>query len=170
MSKTQVRVLEFAEPFIDAAKPIFETMARTEVVPGAPEIRTDQLSKGDYSFTLGVSGEFVGADGGKSKYKGMVVISFPESTYLKIASAIFSEEYAEYSDEIADVGAEILNMIVGNAKRKLDEMGFTSSMAIPSSISGPNHIIRYPGPTTVSIIPIDSDHGPFFIEVAFQES
>ncbi|MFP6836317.1 MAG: chemotaxis protein CheX, partial [Pseudomonadales bacterium] len=73
----------------------------------------------------------------KAPTKGNIAVSFPEATYLKVASAIFEEEYSEYSDDISDLGAEIINMIVGNAKRELEEMGFTSNMAIPSSISGP---------------------------------
>jgi chemotaxis protein CheX len=170
LSEPQTRLFGFAKPFVDAAKVILETMAHTQLVPCEPEIRNDEISKGDYSSILGISGEFSTGSGESGRYKGMIVVSFPEATYLKIASAIFGEEYSEYSNDLADLGTEIDNMIVGNAKRELQEMGFTSNMAIPSSISGPGYKISYPGPTTVTIIPIDCDHGRFYIEAAYQEN
>jgi chemotaxis protein CheX len=145
-------------------------MAHTQLAPCTPEIRSDDISKGDYSSIIGISGNFTHDNGEEGTYKGNIAVSFPEATYLKVASAIFEEEYSEYSDGISDLGAEIINMIVGNAKRELEEMGFTSNMAIPSSISGPGHKIKYPGRTAVTIIPIDCDRGRFFIEVAYEDN
>jgi chemotaxis protein CheX len=99
----------------------------------------------------------------------MLVISWPYETYFKVASAMLMEEYTEYSDEISDVGGEISNMIMGNAKRTLSEMGYTSNMAIPSIIEGQNHSLKYPTGTTVILIPINSAHGQFFMEVCYRE-
>lgn len=166
MSGMNDRFLKFSKPFITAAKGIFETMVYTKIEPSTPTIKKDNISKGDYSAILGISGD-VEKDGKQTEYKGTVVISFPEETFLKVASAMLMEEYTEYSDEISDVGGEIVNMIIGNAKKELVVMGFSTNMAIPSMISGKGHTISYPEGTTMILIPINSAHGEFFIEVGY---
>lgn len=165
---TQKRFIEFSKPFIDAAKNVFETMIYTKLEPQSPKIKEGSTSRGDVSSVLGLSGEYEKGDI-KTPYKAMLVIAFPYETYIKAASAMLMEEYTEYNDEIADVGGEICNMIMGNAKRDLAAMGYTTSMAIPSMVEGKNHSIHYPQKTTVVQIPIESSHGPLFIELCYTE-
>ncbi len=165
----QANFLEFSKPFISAAKNVFETMVFTKLDAQKPQIKKDNLSKGDVSAVLGISGE-IDKDGEKKVYKGMLVISFPFDTYFKVASAMLMDTFTEFNDEIADVGGEICNMVMGNAKRDLNTMGYTSNMAIPSMISGKDHSIKYPEGTTVILIPISSAHGPMFIELCYSES
>ena len=43
-----------------------------------------------------------------------------------------------------DLGGEIVNMVMGNAKRDLKAIGYSSNMAIPSMIEGKEHTIKYP--------------------------
>ena len=90
---------------------------------------------------MGLSGD-VTKNGEPVPCRAMLVISFPMETYLKTASAMLMEEYDSYNEEIADVGAAICNMIMGNAKRTLVESGYTCNMAVPSMVEG--KIIRSP--------------------------
>jgi chemotaxis protein CheX len=161
--------IEFAKPFIEAAKNVFETMVFTKLDPQKPMIKKDNVSKGDVSAVLGLSGEMTKDDDTKP-YKAMLVISWPYDTYFKVASAMLMDTYTEFNDEIADVGGEICNMIMGNAKRDLSGMGYTSNMAIPSMIEGSGHNIKYPNGTTVILIPIKSAHGEMFIEICYSEA
>lgn len=165
---TQKRFIDFSKPFIDAAKNVFETMVYTKLEPQKPSIKEGNMSRGDVSSVLGLSGEYQN-NGIQTPYKAMLVISFPYETYIKAASAMLMEEHTEYNEEIADVGGEICNMIMGNAKRDLKEMGYSTNMAIPSMVEGKNHSIRYPSKTTVILIPIDTDHGPLFMELCYSE-
>jgi chemotaxis protein CheX len=167
-SDVQKRFLGFSKNFIDAAKNIFETMIFTKLEPEKPVIKNDYKCRGNVSAILGLNGTLE-LDGSKVPYRSMLVISFPYETYLKTASAMLMEEYTEYSEDIADVGGEICNMIMGNTKRKLSEMGYSCNMAIPSIIEGQNHTIQYPSNTTVVLIPVKSAHGPFFIELCYSE-
>ena len=160
--------IEFSKPFVEAAKNVFQTMVFTKLEAGKPSIKAGNTSKGDVSAILGATGE-VERDGQKIPYKGMLVISWPYDTYIKIASAMLMETYTEYNEEIADVGGEICNMIMGNAKRDLAGMGYTSNMAIPSMIQGEKHTLTYPQGTTVILIPITSAHGPFYLELCYKE-
>ena len=160
--------LEFSRPFIEAAKNVFETMVFTKLEPGKPQVKKDPTSCGDVSAVLGLNG-VVTKDGEEKNYRAMLVMSFPYETYLKVAGAMLMEEYTEFNEEIRDVGGEITNMIMGNAKRELGGMGYTSNMAIPSIIEGSNHTIKYPDATTVILIPIKCAHGDMFIELCYAE-
>ena len=125
--------IEFSKPFIDAAKNVFETMVFTNLESQKPSIKSDDLSRGDISAVLGLSGE-TDKSGTHNHYKAMLVISFPYETYFKVASAMLGETYSSYVPDIHDLGGEIINMIMGNAKRDLKTMGYTSNMAIPSMV------------------------------------
>lgn len=168
MNNSHKNFIEFSKPFINAAKNVFETMIFTKLDAQKPTIKTDQLSKGDITSILGITGEF-SHEGKTVDYRGMLVLSWPQPTYIKMANAMLMENHTEFNKEIADVGNEISNMIMGNAKRELSVMGYSSSMAIPSSIEGKDHNIRYPSGTTVILIPINSAHGPMFMEICYRE-
>jgi chemotaxis protein CheX len=161
--------IEFSKPFIDAAKNVFETMVFTKLEPQKPMIKKDNAAKGEVSAILGLSGE-LDKKGIKSNYKAMLVLSFPYDTYYKVAGAMLMETYTVYGPDIADVGGEIVNMIMGNAKRDLKVLGYSSNMAIPTMIEGKDHSIKYPNSTTVVLIPIKSAHGDMFMELCYQET
>lgn len=168
MSSISPQFVEFSKPFIDALKKTFESMIYAQVTAGKPELKASNTSYGDISAIMGLNGS-VEKNGKKMDFKGQFVISFPTETYIKAASAMLMEEYSEYCDEIADAGAEICNMITGNAKKDLAPMGYSLGMAVPSTISGKNHSITYPTGVTVIAIPIESNHGKFFVEICYQD-
>lgn len=160
--------IEFSKPFIAAAKNVFNTMVFTEISTENPYIKKEHKSIGDISSILGVSGK-IKRDGKEFDYKAMLVLSWPYDTYFKIASAMLMETYTSYSDEIADVGGELANMIMGNAKRDLTGMGYTTNMAVPSSINGPGHSINYIAKTDIIVIPIICNHGKMIMEICYLE-
>lgn len=160
--------IEFSKPFIEASKNVFETMIFSKLETKKPFVKEGTTSKGDVSAILGVTGVLT-KDGKETPYKGMLVLSWPYETYFKVASAMLMETHTKYSNDISDVGGEISNMVMGNAKRTLSEMGYSSNMAIPSIIEGPQHNLNYPNGTTIILIPISSAHGPFYMEICYKE-
>jgi chemotaxis protein CheX len=160
--------IEFSKPFINAVKNVFETMVFTNLEAQKPVIKADSLSQGDISAILGLSGEME-RNGTSAHYKAMLVISFPYETYFKVASAMLGETYTSYVPDIKDLGGEIVNMVMGNAKRDLKAMGYSSNMAIPSMVEGKGHSIGYPSGTNVVLIPFKSPHGPVFMELCYIE-
>jgi chemotaxis protein CheX len=159
---------EFSKPFIDAAKAVFETMVFSKLEPQKPYLKTDSISKGDISAVIGLTGT-IKKDNITKEYKAMLVISFPLDTYLKVASAMLGDTYSTFTEEISDVGSEICNMVMGNAKRDLIPFGYTCSMAIPSMIRGKDHSIKYPNNTLIIVIPVVLAHGPMFMEICYKE-
>lgn len=164
---SNAQFLEFSKPFINASKVVFETMIFTKIDPSKPSLKKDDVSRGEISAVLGISGKYASPEEGEVEVRGMLVLSWPKDTYIKIANAMLMESYEDFNDEIADVGAEISNMIMGNAKRDLKEMGYSLDMSIPSMISGKDHTISYPSGVTVILIPIMSAHGEFFMELCY---
>lgn len=165
---TNTNFIEFSRPFIDAAKNVYETMVFTKLEPQKPSIKKTSISCGDVSAVLGLNGE-VDKNGVKVAYRAMLVLSWPYQTYFKVASAMLMETFSEFDKEIADVGGEICNMIMGNAKRDLAVLGYTSNMAIPSIIEGAGHTIKYPERTNIIMIPINSAHGEMYMELCYRE-
>jgi chemotaxis protein CheX len=98
-----------------------------------------------------------------------MAISWPEDVYIKFASKMLFEEFDEYCDEISDSGAEVVNIVMGNAKGQLNPLGFKLEMATPSTIKGKQHEIRYPAKTTVIEITVSSDIGDFTLELCYQD-
>lgn len=158
--------IDFSRPFVDACKNIFSTMVHCTLEAKKPTIKSDSESRGDITAVIGLSGDL--EKGGKvTPYKAMLVISFPYETYFKVASAMLGETYTTYHPDIHDLGGEVVNMIMGNAKRDLKTLGYTSNMAIPSLIEGKGHSIKYPAGTTVVLIPFESAHGPLYMELCY---
>lgn len=160
--------LEFSKPFIDSAKKVFETMVYTELNTGKPIIKDNSKSQGDITATLGLTGVRT-KDTQEVNYSAMLVLSWPYDTYIKTSSAMLMEEYTEFNEEIFDVGGEICNMIMGNAKKVLSQQGYNTNMAVPTITEGTNHTIKYPDGTTVVTIPIETKHGPMFMELCYVE-
>jgi chemotaxis protein CheX len=159
---------EFSKPFIDAAKAVFETMVFSKLEPQKPYLKTDNISKGDISAVIGLTG-IIKKENISKEYKAMLVISFPLETYLKVASAMLGDTFTTFSEDISDVGSEICNMVMGNAKRDLTPLGYSCSMAIPSMIRGKDHSIKYPANTLIIVIPVVLAHGPMYMEICYKE-
>lgn len=164
----EMHFIEFSKPFIDAIKNVFETMVFTKLETQKPILKKGEPAKGDISSILGLNGE-IDKNGTKFQYKAMLIVSFPYETYFRVASAMLGESYTTYVSDIHDLGGEIVNMVMGNAKRDLKSMGYSSNMAIPSTIAGQGHSINYPAGTHVVLIPFKSAHGEVYMEICYSE-
>ena len=87
---------------------------------------------------------------------------------LPIVSSMLGEEIKEMSSVTNDAVGEITNMISGQARRALDELGRTLQAAIPTVVSGKNHAITHMTNAPVVAIPFKTDSGKFTIEVCFE--
>ncbi len=161
--------VQFSKPFIDALKDTFEMMVQTKLETLSPKIKTTAVANGDITALIGMNGS-VARDGAEKDFKGLLAISWPEDVYVKLAGRMLFEEYTEYCDDISDSGAEICNIIMGNAKSGLTPLGYKIEMATPSTVKGKNHEIKYPNGTTVIEIEISCDVGNFTLELCYQEN
>ena len=150
--------VKMINPFINATLNVLETMASIKAESGKPYLKKDDVARGDVSGVIGFTGE-------KS---GTVSVTFDELCILKIVSNMFGEEMKEINNEIADAVGEITNMISGQARKELEEIGNVFQGAIPSVITGKNHKLESVTEGPKIAIPFKTKAGNFTIVVCFE--
>ncbi len=150
--------VKLVNPFINATISVLETMAFVTVTAGRPYLKKDNLAVGDVTGVLGLTGVA----------NGTISVTFEEKCILAIVSNMFGETMEELNHEIADAVGELTNMISGQARRELDEVGKVFKAAIPSVVTGSNHGITHCTNGPKIAIPFATDCGQFTIEVCFE--
>ncbi|WP_212785909.1 chemotaxis protein CheX [Ferrigenium kumadai] len=143
---------------LDSLFTIFATMVRLRVQPGIPEPKQGKAAKGVVSALIGMKGE--GAC-------GSVALSLPLPAIREISRNLLGHEIASADNEAADLAGELVNMLVGGAKRILSEQGHDFDMQTPQLLLGEGHEIvhHYPGQTV--LLPVNIGQSEFYIELNF---
>ncbi|RJR19807.1 MAG: chemotaxis protein CheX [Nitrospiraceae bacterium] len=152
--------VEFINPFLESILNVLNTMAKLEARPGKPAIKTSQIAQGDVTGLMGMA---------SLQAKGTLAITFTEPVILEITKRMLGEELTGIDDTVTDMVGEITNMVTGGAKRILSEHGYRFDMAIPSVISGKNHVVHHKSKAPIVVIPFNTQAGSFFIEICFEE-
>jgi len=152
--------VEFVNPFLESMLNVLSTMATIEAKPGQPSIKTNEIALGDVTGIMGMSSR---------QAKGTLAITFTEKVILEITKSMLGEEVTKVDDTVTDMVGEITNMVTGGAKKELSERGYKFDMAIPSVISGKDHIVSHKTKSPVIIVPFSTESGEFFVEVCFEE-
>lgn len=147
--------IRYINPFLSAVKNIFETMIDLTFSLGKPSLKKDNETSYDISGIIGISGEVAGC----------VVVSFPESVALRLASALLDQEIQTVDGDCTDAIGEIANMIAGDAKKDFPQGDTTIS--VPSVVIG-KHKVAYPKGVPIISIPCSMDVGAFSIDVALK--
>ncbi len=150
----------FVNPFLSAILNILSTMAKLDAKPGKPRVKDNELACGDVTGIIGMASD---------QTKGTLAITFTEPVILEITRRMIEDEVSEIDDTVTDMVGEITNMVTGGAKKVLSEEGYSFDMAIPSVISGKDHIVCHKSRAPVIIVPFHTDAGDFFIEICFEQ-
>lgn len=149
---------EIINPFLQATISVLKTMASVNPIAGKPYINKENSAKGDISGIVG----FTGAT------EGSLCISFSKECILFIVSKMLGEEKTEINEDVKDAVGELTNMISGDSRRRLEELGYHFLGAIPSVIYGQGHEIKHITKGPILSIPFDTDAGNFVVEVCFK--
>jgi len=151
--------VRFINPFLEGAISVLKTMAFVDPKPSKPYLKKDNKAVGDVSGIIGLTGAA----------RGSLVLSFSGPCIIKIVNNMLGESFTEVNDDIKDAVGEITNMISGDARKRLEAVGFTITAAIPTVVSGKNHEIKHVlgGPSIV--IPFAIDEGPFVVDVCLEQ-
>lgn len=154
---SQILEIGFINPFLESATKVVQIQASTIATYGKPfrKLPGDKFL-GDISGVIALVTDI---------FKGTVVISFPENTFLKIMSRMLGEEYLKITNEIIDGAGEITNIIFGQAKIILNERGFGIKTALPSVVVGGDQGAASGTNGAGIAIPFESDAGPFYVEI-----
>jgi chemotaxis protein CheX len=145
----------FLNPFLTAAKEVFDTMIDIPLVLGKPKVRNGEEFCYNMSGIVEISGEI----------NGIAVINLSEQTALKFTSALLGEEIKKIDETCTDAVGEIANMIAGNAKRQFPV--FNTCLSVPTVLTS-KHEVKYPSVGSIVSIPCETDEGRFSIELAFE--
>ena len=150
--------VNLVNPFLNATLNVLETMAFVKAEAEKPYLKKDNVAQGDVSGIVGITGSV----------KGTVSVTFDEVCILKIVSNMFGEEMQEVNHEISDAVGELTNMISGQARQEIEEIGKILHGAIPTVVTGKNHklISMTKGPKIA--IPFKTDAGNFTVEVCLE--
>jgi chemotaxis protein CheX len=153
---------EYLDPFV------VETIKTFEVMLGVKPEATGQTSKETTDGTYDVSA-IIGISGAGT---GGVVISFPEAVACAVASKMLREEITQVSQDVSDAIGELINIIVGNAKRDLVKHGFRNlSVSLPNVVVGKHRTVWRTKDMPCNVVRFfTSEFGPFCIEVNIHRS
>lgn len=148
---------EHINPFINATRRVLNTMAFMDSKPGKPALKQDSKAQGEVSALIKLEGGTTGSIG----------ISFSKDCILSIAANMLGQIFEKLDDEILDLVGELVNMISGEARRELAELGFQFTAGIPSTYMGVNHELKHEVSGPILAIPFETDGGSFVIEASF---
>lgn len=149
--------VSFINPFLGAVINVLETMAMVQVKPGRPFVKSDRAATGDVTGLIGVSGFAVGT----------IALTMSTGAILTVVTNMVGEEYTRINDEVADAVGELTNMISGQARRSLAELGMTFKASTPSVVTGKGHVVNHVGAGPILVIPFETDGGAFHVEICF---
>ena len=147
-----------AKPFVQATINVLSSMTGLSPVPGKPYVRKTDKAQGDVSAIVGITGCKSGA----------VAPSFAQSCAIALVKGMLGDAIEDIIADTRDAVGEITNMISGQARATLSEMGLPLQGSTPSIVFGANHSLSFPGQVTTVAIPFETDYGAFTLEFCFQ--
>lgn len=149
---------EIAKPFIQATKHVLSTMAMLDPAPGKPYVKKSNTAAGDVSAVVGLTGD----------KHGSISISFSKACAVAIVKNMLGDDIQDIMQDAKDAVGEITNMISGQARAGLAQMGLAMQASTPTVIFGDNHTISHVSSGPVVAIPFSTAHGDFTVEFCFQ--
>ena len=146
--------VEIAKPFIKATVDILDTMAGLKATPGTPYVKKNNIAKGDVSALVGVSGDRTGT----------IAVSFTKPCAIALLRGMLGDDIQDLLSDLQDAVGEIANMISGQARAGLSQLGLNLSSSTPTVIFGDNHTTdhgldrRDPDKAAVWLRAIQADH------------
>jgi chemotaxis protein CheX len=98
---------------------------------------------------------------------GNMVVSFESETALELAAMMLGEPQTELSEDVLSVVGEVTNMVCGDAKRRLGELGISVGMARPTVLPRGAYAPAIQGDGEVVFFPCASPGGPFYVSIDF---
>ncbi|WP_462324107.1 chemotaxis protein CheX [Desulfoplanes sp.] len=151
--------VNFINPLLQAVLNVLSTMAGVEASPSQPFLNRDGKAVGDITGQITIDGHA----------KGVIAVSLSKEAILKIVNNMLFENYTEINEEIADAVGELTNMISGQARSSLSEMGMTFQASTPSVVIGKGKSLEHIPSAPILSIPFSSDDGDLIVEISLAQ-
>lgn len=155
--------VQMINPFLEATLMTLEGQANTKCEAQKPQlINLDDKSRSDDIAIAGVISL------NTEQFSGSITLAFPETVFLKIYESMCGETVAKINEEIEDAAGELLNIIYGSAKTKLNEQcNYKLAPALPTILSGEKIKIRQTTYQKIIVLPFKTEFGLFRVEISF---
>jgi chemotaxis protein CheX len=148
---------ELAKPFIVATRHVLVTMAQMDPKPGTPYVKKNRSANGDVSALVGFTGDA----------SGSISLSFPRACAIAIVKGMLGPDVGDIIADAKDAVGEVSNMISGQARAGLSDLGIKLQGSTPTIIFGDNHYVSHVSNAPVVAIPFTTDFGEFTLEFCF---
>ena len=148
-----------AVPFIKAITDVLSTMAATNPKPGKPYVKDGTVATGDVTGLVGLTGAKIGS----------VSISFDKACAIAIVKNMLQDDIQDLLQDVKDTVGEITNMVSGQARAGLAEMGISLQGSTPTVVMGDKHSIAHVTTGPIMAIPFTTESGDFTVEFCFQK-
>ncbi len=152
--------VNYINPFLEGTVAVLKTMAFITAEPGKPYIKKTNVSAGDVSGIIGITGDATGS----------LAISFTEACICEVVNTMLGENHTLINAEVIDAVGELTNMISGSARNLMEKQGIKAFAAIPTVVHGKNHTINAIYNVPSIIIPFSTLSGPFFVDVCIKST
>ncbi|MDR3171356.1 MAG: chemotaxis protein CheX [Treponema sp.] len=124
----------YIKPFIEVCQLVFKAFVGIEIKAERPYFLDKVTFDGlDISGVIGLTGQA----------RGAVVLSMHKSLALRLTSQLTGTPQTELNEDTMDAIGEIVNIITGNAKQKLED-SFRLVISLPTIVMGSEHTIKWP--------------------------
>ncbi len=118
--------VEMAKPFIQATISVLSAMCQITPQAGTPFVKKDKKLTGDVTVFVNISGE----------KQGTILLSFPKACAITMVKNMFGDEIEDIMAETKDAVGEIANIISGQARASLVDLGLTLAGSTPFVVYG----------------------------------
>lgn len=97
--------------------------------------------------------------------RASIALTYTESAILSIASKMLPENHTS----VNGIVGELANIVMGDAKRQLEENELIFQMSLPIIIIGREHLIAHKANAPVIRVPFSTQAGEFCVEAVFEK-
>lgn len=150
--------VNFINPFLQAVVDTFFKLANMKLTPGKPFIKEKGAPRGDISGVISIKG----------KLKGSISLTLSGGVALSAVQGLTGEPKEEIDNDVRDLVGELTNIISGQGRRVLADMGHQFDANIPEIIVGTEHVINHKANGPILAIPFHSAEGELVVEICLE--
>lgn len=151
----------YINPFIESVNDLFTTMLGCAPERGRVGLVKPGGPSDDLTAVIGLSGPV----------RGTVALSFPDTTALAMVGRMTGLPEAELADSLGDGLAELVNIVAGGAKAKLNSgKGTVTDLSLPTVVRGQSYTVEGLTQSTWLDVPFASELGTFTLRVTLEQT
>lgn len=153
--------VQFINPVLKALTEVLSTMARLEVKPGKviKKERDEAVSGKNVTGLMSMANDEAIAS---------IALTFTDPVILEIANKMLPEPKHSVDGMVIDLVGELANMVMGGAKRNLEEEGYAFNLSLPTVIMGSDYLVAHKTNAPILVVPFKTRQGNFFVEASYE--